>query len=374
MENKNKKVKFKNNSYYEIDCNNPLIRYPGNPIILPEMVNCVWKNPALKVITVHNAGVTEYNNETLLLFRSHLRCGCSILGIARSPDGITNWRVDPQPALLPATSNDIFEKGVNIQDQIETESGGIEDPRITKIEDNYIITYSAYHAKIKNRVRVCIASTTDFITFTRYGPMFKDNMRNVVFFPEKIDNKYFVLLRPNDTTFGDLGGMYTQIRIGISKDWKNGEWKISETPVMQTGAGPSSFSDKIGPGAPPIKTSYGWLSIFHGVRKTMAGNPYVLGVALHNYYDPSDVLMSSIPVLFPTYADCRIKEDDYIHVPQVVFTCGAFKKSDGTIMIYYGGNDTVLNLALSHEDVLVDLCKNYNQDPVNGSLLYGVIY
>src|SRR5690554_3367442 len=367
-----RKVCFNNDIFHMVDYNKPVIRFPENPVLSPEMVNGVWKDPALKVITVHNAGVTEYDNQILLLFRSHLRSGRSVLGIARSPDGITNWRIDPYPALIPATPNDIFENGVDIQNQIEMESGGIEDPRITRIDDKYIITYSAYHAKISNRVRVCIASTTDFISFTRLGPIVETDMRNVVIFPEKIETKYFALLRPNDSTFEDLGGLYTQIKTGTSRSLKQGQWKISKEPIIQTGAGPSSFSDKIGPGAPPIKTSQGWLSIFHGVRKTMSGNPYVLGVALHNIYNPSEVLMSSIPVLFPTSADCKVRDDVYVHVPQVVFTCGALKKEDGTVMIYYGGNDTVLNLALSHEDILIGMCKNYNQDPLNGSWCYDI--
>ena len=39
---------------------------------------------------------------------------------------------------------------------------------------------------------------------------------------------------------------------------------------------------KIGPGAPPIKTAAGWLSIYHGVFSTMCGGIYRLGVALHD--------------------------------------------------------------------------------------------
>ena len=44
---------------------------------------------------------------------------------------------------------------------------------------------------------------------------------------------------------------------------------------------------KIGPGAPPIKTAQGWLSIYHGVFDTMDGSVYRLGVALHDLDDPA---------------------------------------------------------------------------------------
>ncbi len=36
---------------------------------------------------------------------------------------------------------------------------------------------------------------------------------------------------------------------------------------------------KIGPGAPPIKTDQGWLSIYHGVFRTMDGSVYRLEIA-----------------------------------------------------------------------------------------------
>ena len=48
-------------------------------------------------------------------------------------------------------------------------------------------------------------------------------------------------------------------------------------------------------------------------------------------------------------------------MPNVVFTCGAVAKADGTILIYYGGNDTVMNVGVTHEDVLVALCEEYGQ-------------
>ena len=141
---------------------------------------------------------------------------------------------------------------------------------------------------------------------------------------------------------------------------------------MKQGDGPSTFGDKIGPGAPPIKTKHGWLNIFHGVRSTMDGNPYVLGVALHDLDDPSKVKVSNIPILFPSGADCAVGPGDYIHVPNVVFTCGALRNKDGTIFIYYGGNDTVMNVAFSHEDILAGLCKRYPQDPLTGIPMYNI--
>jgi len=353
-----------------INLNHPLQRYSGNPILDAVKVNKVWTNPKLQVITVHNAGITEYNDEIIMLFRSHLRNGISILGIARSKNGLDDWTIDEKPAMLPCTESDEFAEGVDKVELITNEQGGVEDPRISKIGDTYYITYSAYHASIAHRVRVSLATTTDFKSFKRHGPLLKTDMRNVVIFPEKMGDRYFGMFRPNDSSPDHTGGIYKQIKIGWTADIELGPWTIIEQPIMIQNDGPGSFSDKIGPGATPIKTKHGWINIFHGVRSTMDGNPYVLGVALHDLKDPVKVKVSNIPILFPTRADCRVADDGYVHVPNVVFCCGAIRRENGDVFIYYGGNDTVMNVAITHEDVLAQLCNEYPQDPGSGKPLY----
>ena len=349
---------------------NPVIRYKKNPLVTANDVNKIWTDPKLQTITVHNAGITEYNGDVLMLFRSHLRNGMSVLGIARSKNGLDNWRIDKSPAMLPCTVKDTFSIGVNIDELIENEQGGIEDPRISQIEDTYYITYSAYHPTIAHRVRVSLATTKDFKSFKRHGPLLKTDMRNVVLFPEEIGGKYYGLFRPNDNTQEHTGGIYKQIKIGFTDNIEVGKWNFQEQPIMLQKDGPSSFSDKIGPGATPIKTKYGWINIFHGVRSTMDGNPYVLGVALHDLQDPKQVKVSNIPILFPSKADCIVTDESYIHVPNVVFSCGALRKDNGDIYIYYGGNDTVMNVAITHEDILAELCEKYPQEPASGRRLY----
>ena len=357
-----------------INLNNPLQRFTGNPIITAAQVNAVWTDPKLQVITVHNAGITEYEDEVIMLFRSHLRNGISILGIARSNNGLDHWRIDKKPAMIPCTENDEFAEGVDKEALIINEQGGVEDPRISKIGDVYYITYSAYHASIAHRVRVSLATTKDFRSFKRHGPLLKTDMRNVVIFPERIHGKYFGMFRPNDNSLDHTGGIYKQIKLGWTETIENGTWNILKQPIIQQNDGPSSFSDKIGPGATPIKTKHGWINIFHGVRSTMDGNPYVLGVALHDLEVPEIVKVSNIPILFPTKADCAVADDMYVHVPNVVFCCGAIRRDNGDILVYYGGNDTVMNVAITHEDVLTQLCNEYPQDAMSGRPLYQLAY
>jgi predicted GH43/DUF377 family glycosyl hydrolase len=353
----------------EVTLNAPMLRYEGNPVLTAADVNAVWTDPGHQVVTVHNAGAARVGNQVVMLFRSHLRCGMSVLGAARSTDGVTGWSIDPAPAMVPATDRDDVGPEVDVPALVEMESGGVEDARLNPVEGTIAITYSAYQAEVANRVRVGLATSTDMRSIRRHGPMLQADMRNVVLFPEKVGGRYLGLFRPNDHIAGDTGGAYTQIRVGTAADFRTGPWHIDDTPIMQTGRGPNAFSDKIGPGAPPVRTEYGWLNLFHGVRGTMAGNPYVLGIALHDLDDPRKVRVSAIPVLFPTAADCRTPEDAYVHVPQVVFSC-AMLDLDGTLVVYYAGNDTVMNVAFTHADVLAELCIRYGADPLTGTALY----
>ncbi len=361
------------NEKYKLDLVNPIVRFGNNPILTCHDVNSVWEKPQLKVITVHNSGVVEYEGNTLMLFRSHLRNGISIIGKAISNNGIDNWKISSEPFMTPCSKNVLHSSNFKIEELIENEAGGVEDPRITQIDESYFITYSAYHAKIQNKVRVSLAVTKDFEKLNRLGPVIDVDMRNVVIFPEKIKGRYVALFRPNDDTEDHTGGIFSEIKIGYSDNIETNNWSLKPEPIMSQLGGPSAFSDKIGPGAPPIKTKYGWINIFHGVRKTMDGNPYVLGVALHELNNPENVKVSNIPILFPSKADCKVNEDDYVHVPNVVFSCGAIRKSDGAIFIYYGGNDTVMNLAVTHEDILAELCFKYPQDHLSGEALYRII-
>src|SRR5574341_1922503 len=69
-------------------------RYGGNPILTRAAI-------PYPVETVHNAAVVKHENEYIMLFRSHLRTGRSIIGLARSPDGF-HFTADPEPFLTPA--------------------------------------------------------------------------------------------------------------------------------------------------------------------------------------------------------------------------------------------------------------------------------
>ncbi len=315
-------------------------RYEGNPILTRNDV-------PYPVVTVHNAGVAKYQERYVMVFRSHLRNGRSILGIAESPDGF-HFSVRPEPFLTPAKDG-LF---------AEYEESGVEDPRIcamapsdqepgfrttqaptTDAPTEYLITYSAYS---RHGVRIGLARTTDFERVERVSLITEADYRNVVIFTARFGGRYARLDRPHsDISPWSIWTSYSPDLIY----WGDSRVIIKSLPYHWD-------EMKIGPGATPIRTESGWLNIFHGVFETMDGAVYRLGVALHDLDDPSRILdVSDDWILQP---EDPWEVTGYVH--NVVFTCGAVAEDDGTVKIYWGGADTVMCVGTARIDDLVNLC------------------
>jgi len=151
-------------------------RYIGNPILTRDAI-------PYPVETVHNAAVVKHGGGYVMLFRSHLRTGRSIIGLARSLDGF-HFTADSQPFLTPARDGPFA----------VYEEFGVEDPRVTLLEGEYIITYSAYS---RSGVRVALAKTSNFTEVERLSLITQADYRNAVIFPEKFDGLYARLDRPH---------------------------------------------------------------------------------------------------------------------------------------------------------------------------------
>ena len=304
-------------------------RYQNNPILTKDDV-------PYPVATVHNAAIVKHEGKYIMIFRSHKRNGRSILGKAESEDGY-NFIVDDKPFMIPATMG-VFK---------EYEAYGIEDPRIIFMDGEYLITYSAYS---RHGVRIGLAKTKDFKTIDRFSLITESDYRNVVIFPEKFQGLYARLDRPHSEISP------WSIWISYSPDLRYwGESKLIMKPLHY-----HWDEMKIGPGAPPIKTSRGWLNIYHGVFPTMDGSVYRLGVALHDLKDPSKIIAIGDEWILQPEEIYEIT--GYVH--NVVFTCGAIPEDDGSIKIYWGGADKVMCVGTARLDDLVDHCVKNSRNPM----------
>jgi len=115
---------------------------------------------------------------------------------------------------------------------------------------------------------------------------------------------------------------------------------------------------KVGAGAQPLKTKYGWLLITHGVDYA---HTYRLGVMLVDLVNPTILrYRSPNPILEPA-ASCEIGKASQCQVHNVVFTCGAVSQDDNRkildaedeVLVYYGAEDAVVCLATAKISDLV---------------------
>jgi len=213
----------------------------------------------------------------------------------------------------------------------EWEEYGVEDARITKIDDRYWITYAGAS---RHGVVTALLSTVDFQSFERHGIIFPPDNKDVTFFPERVGGRYVTLHRPSGSTPLTRPAMW----IGWSDDLlKWGE----HTPFF---AGTSLWeSGRVGAGTPPIRTDSGWLELYHGNRrptKTGEVGCYQAAAMLMDGENPARILRRSAgPILSP---DEPFEREGF--VPDVVFPTGIAQRGN-QLAVYYGIGDAFVGVA-----------------------------
>ncbi len=330
-----------------------LKRAEGNPILSPDETSPSDADTKWESKAVFNPGVVLVGDKTYLLYRAagEYDTYISKIGLAVSDDGIKFERKNKFPVIEPQDDYDRW---------------ACEDPRITKIGDTFYITYVALSQRIKNggkptydtihdlNSQTALVTTKDFVVFERMGIITPKNSddRDVVIFPEKIDDKFVILHRPHrwcknwfedpKSKGVDVGAppfeelpQRPAVWISYSSDLKN--WSDHTLLIRATHVD----DEKTGPGAPPIKTDAGWLFLYHHVGKDREGKIiYTAKVALLDLEDPTKVIAKiPYPILEPKES-YEVSGD----VDNVVFPTGVFVKDD-TLFVYYGAADKYCGLA-----------------------------
>ncbi len=268
-----------------------LTKYEGNPILSPNPQNA-WEN-----LTVCNPAAWYEDGTYYLLYRAagndeahHIH-----IGLATSKDGFHFVRAQNEPVLSPGENN--------------FDAGTVEDPRVVKFADEYYMTYafrpyppgqywkysydkvmgpplSNYAPKClrENTGNSALAISKDLVKFKKIGRLTEPGLddRDVILFPEKINGEYYMLHRPKEYVGSDYGTEYPAIWIKKSTDLMS--WNVASKLLLK---GAEWWEQKVGGNTPPIKTSAGWLMLYHGVDKKFC---YRVGACLLDLEDPSKVL------------------------------------------------------------------------------------
>lgn len=305
-------------------------RYAKNPIITRESVFSEL-DELRDVSSVFNPGAVIFENKVLLLLRVQNRGRETLLVRALSDNGI-DFVVDQEPV-----------KMINLPQQEDLKIYHIYDPRITMIENTYYVLC----AMDTNQGCYLIQyQTEDFRTLHCMGIVSEADVRNGVLFPEKINNRYCRLERPNQTLLQNGPKSGSSIYLSYSDDllhWQRDSLLFSGRPHF--------WDELIGSGPPPLKSRHGWIHLYHGVATHFASsNIYQAGFSLLDLHDPTKVLKRGrFNILEP-----RELYELAGQVPNVVFPSGmisfdiddeGFLKEDAEILVYYGAADTCVALA-----------------------------
>lgn len=288
-------------------------RSPANPILtvadVPYPANSVF-----------NPGAARLGEETILLVRVEDLRGISHLHVARSVDGETDWRFDAEPLLRSDGDHD------------PEETWGCEDPRLTWLpeREEWAIAYTAYS---RRGPLVSLATTRDFRTVRRLGPVMPPEDKDAAMFPRRFGGRWALIHRPSPLRGG------AHMWLSYSPDMRHwGDHKL----LLEARDGAWWDAGKIGLGPPPLETPEGWLVMYHGVRVTSDGPIYRAGLALLELDDPGTVLHRSDEWVFGPEAPHEITGD----VGRVVFPCGWIHDPEtDDLALYYGGADTVIGMA-----------------------------
>ena len=246
-----------------------------------------------------DARVINYKGVDYLTTLSHLRLLCS-------NDGIHFYE--------PEGYYPIMGEGI-------LQAFGIEDCRVTFLENKYYLTFTAVS---DNGVGVGLKTTTNWKNFQSYGMILPPHNKDCAVFSEKINGMYYAFHRPSSV---EIGGNY--IWLAQSPDsihWGNHKCILKTRENLWDSA-------RVGAGAAPVKTDKGWLEIYHGANHQ---NQYCLGAFLTDINDPSKIIArTEEPVMIPS-ADYEVNG----FFGNVVFTNGHIVHPDGdTLTIYYGASD-----------------------------------
>ncbi len=325
-----------------------LKRPDANPILKP--CSNLWES-----VSVMNPAAIYLDGRIHLIYRAIGADGVSRLGYASSEDGVTFDTVLPYPVYAALNPSGIAGSLRHYSPVLYPSGGswgGVEDPRIVEIDGRIYITFNLFDNWIL-RIGVISMSKEDFIKhrFNQWeGPTILSNSgreKNWVLFPEKIYGKFAVL-------HGIIDGDDNRVRIEYIDDLT----KLSEQKIDTVD--PQKVPDKNiawhihvrSAGAPPLKTPYGWLVLYHA-HDADEPNRYKLGAMLLDLEDPTKILhRAPHPILEP---DADYENDGK---PGIVYVCGTVIK-DGVLFVYYGGADKITAVASTlAEDFLQTLMQD----------------
>ena len=305
---------------------------------------------------VLNPAVIKYKNNIHIFYRAVSKGNYSSIGYCKLSNPLQIVERYDMPIILP---------------QHDYELHGVEDPRISNIDNHFYLTYTAYDGV---NALGALATSTDLKIWKKHGiitpkmvfgefkrlaenkAVLNDKYarfnsdggvkeikgihkllwnKNVIFFPRRIDGKLYFLhrIKPDIqiVAVNNLDELTNEF-------WQNYFLCFADHIVLTS---VHNFeSSYIGGGCPPIETKEGWVFIYHGVQDSVDGYVYSACAALLDIKNPQRVIARlPYPLFMP---DKNWELSGYVN--NVCFPTGTIVEDD-ILYIYYGAADEQIAVA-----------------------------
>lgn len=204
---------------------------------------------------------------------------------------------------------------------------GIEDARISRVGDEWLMTTCSVSPERHSTTLYRSDNGLDW----RFADIVLDHQnKDMLIFEGKIGGHYWAQTRP----LGDLYFAYppgSEWRAGPSINLASSPDALHWKPCIKPGIRPhdaTTATAKVGGGAPPILTSEGWLTLWHGVEPAGIVGIYRTYWSILDRDDPSRTLRGGHAPLIEANLALTAPLEDQMYVRDVVFTTGIADAGD----------------------------------------------
>jgi predicted GH43/DUF377 family glycosyl hydrolase len=235
-----------------------------------------------------------------------------ILPVELTPDGLEVVAVHYDKAVAPRGSFQCY---------------GVEDARVSKVGDRWLMTTCSVSPE---RHSTTLYSSDNGLDFAFEDIILDHQNKDMLIFEGLIGGTYWAQTRP-------LGDLYFTYPPG--SEWRGGpsinlatspdalHWKPHRAPGLRPHAATVATA-RMGGGTPPILTSRGWLTLWHGVEPKEIVGIYRTYWSILDRDDPSRVLFTRHEPLLEASPALTRPLEDKMYVRDVVFTTGIADAGD----------------------------------------------
>jgi len=231
-----------------------------------------------------------------------------------------------------------------IQPQFSFQCYGVEDARISRVEDRWLMTTCSVSPE---RHSTTLYSSVNGLDWTFEDIVLDHQNKDMLIFEGRIGGQFWAQTRP----IGELYFVYppgSEWRAGPSINLATSPDALHWKPYRKPGIRPHAATmatARIGGGAPPILTKDGWLTLWHGVEPKEIVGVYRTYMSVLDRDDPSRTVRTDHEPVLVANPELTQPLDHQMYIRDVVFTTGI---ADGGDVYIVASGEADLACRITH--------------------------